>query len=280
VSSDKFSSLSVGKKLRDIRKGMGVTSAHTLSELMGHAYSPSGILRREEGNLKIDFEYLESFCTALKIKETEKDKIFSIAKLDLWRGKKSVLDLSKEVHKIRLNAKTEIRFSTAGFPLEVQIPEFTREVILRWRDYGDVEERIRLRQETARITLNNPQKDIRVITSENAFYIPFGTPELMIKQLEYYKGCKLPDNLKLRLLPMSCFIQKPTFYSFTVFDNQFVACETRIGSITAEEDQTVRELINDFEEIWAHSLAGNARNALIDKAIAHFQTMLLDGNKG
>jgi hypothetical protein len=272
VSKDKFVSLSVGKKLRGIRKQKGVKSADLLSELMGGKYAPSAILRREEGVLKIDFDYLDDFCAALKLEGNEKNNVLTIARLDLWRSRRSMSEITKEIIDIKLRAQTHKKFIFGGLAGELQTYNYTKAIIESYAEYGEIEERTKMRFDAAQNILKDESKHIQIICPENSLYVKVGSSAIMLEQMENLREFHNSPQKEFRILP-SVFLKVPNRESFSIYDSHFVFCQTRIGMVTAEDDDTVKELNKDFDILWENSVAGEDRNKLIDKAIEYYKSL-------
>jgi len=271
AQNDKFVSASVGGKLREIRKRKGVRSAESLSRLMDSKYSPSGILRREEGNLKLDFTYLQIFCNALTLNQKEKDDVLAIARLDLWRSRRSMLDLTRELHEMMLRAQNHISYVATGIPGELQTYSYTRSLVETYAAYGDIEERTQIRFRTERSLLQDPLKELRILCSEHSLYLGTGSREIMLEQLESLKRFSSTSSKEFRILPANLFLRIPNRESFFIFDSQFAFCQTRIGMITAEDAETVLDLKKDFDLLWSHSVEGAKLVEIVDKAIRFYQ---------
>jgi hypothetical protein len=270
VLQEKFVSASVGKKLRDLRKQKRVSSADLLSERMGGKYSATGILRREEGILKIDFGYIEAFCKATGIEGREKENLLSIARLDFWRSKRSLLEMTKELHEIMLRADTHLGYTYAAIPAEFHTYDYTHSIVSSYGG-GDIDERTKVRIEAERKLLSNPSKRQQILCPESVLYISMGSVQIMLNQLEVLRSLSLLPNKQFRILPSDLFLPTPHRESFYLFDSHFVYCQTRIGSITREDDETVAELDREFQILWSHAVDGEERNKLIDKAIEHYR---------
>lgn len=273
MARDKFVSSSVGKKLRIIRRRKGVKSADQLSALMIGKYSPSGIRRREEGRLKIDFKYLEDFCNALNLQDAEKDEVLTVARLDLWRSRQSVLELTKELNQIRFKSENHAKFVFNAIPGELQTFAYTTSIVRSYKEYGDEEARARERFNAAQCLIKDPRKLLRIVFAENALYAPVGSIDVMLIQLTALKEAVETQQFKFRILPSSCFLDIPNREDFAIFDSKYVVCQTRIGLVTTEEENTVRDLIKDFEALWSNAVFGEERNRIIEKATSHYSKL-------
>jgi len=274
VKNSKFISLSVGQRLREIRKEMGVKSAHSLSVLMDNSYSSSGILRREEGKLRLDTDFLQAYCQALDLPEGQKEEVFSLANLSIYKSGGSVLSLTQAYHNIVDRATLIMSYSPSGIPDEFQTYDYTRAVVERYGKYGNIEERTELRQKFGVRNRKDSSKRKLILMAENAMYIATGSVNIMLEQLTNIREPFSVKNLEFKILPQNSFIQYPIAVEYSIYDQKYAFSEARTGMVTAEDPETILDLMEEFNILWENSVSGEEANKLIDKAIAHYSAML------
>jgi transcriptional regulator with XRE-family HTH domain len=270
----KFASLSVGKKLRDLRKKKGVKSAQALSKLMRGKYAPEVITRREIGKLRIDFEYLNAFCDALDLKGEERETILLHARADWLRHQGNTAGLKYEYWELRKKAKTACIYNPCLIPSALQTFDYAKAIIGSYDKNADAENDARQRLEWAEKIMLDPSKKIRLACLENAIYTPVGNPKIMVDQLKKLLVFEDFPRVEFRILPDTAFLNVPVNTLFVVFDAAYCICETRLGVMTSEDPRKAAGLLADFEAIWENSLIGHKRDQLVARAIAHYQARI------
>lgn len=280
---------SCGKTLRDARKRFGVESPARLSELMRGKYSVSGILKRERGEIKIDLEYINDFCSALRISGKEKVRLVELAKLfllqfDPWQQSGT----RERLKKLQLDFWTRLLASDRMFEYELavicgmlQCEDYRYEIL---RAHGAehslavsaAKERAQMaqtllksRQSKYRGAVEGPQ-NIQLVTHENALYMPIGSKKALIKQLDYLLSLDFGRGLEHRILPAGQVIPNfPLMYSFTILDGSLILMEAATGAVYSASSDSADWLHLGAEAIFERAVSGKQCRTIVERALKY-----------
>lgn len=276
-----------GKRLRDVRKQKGVESPLRLSQLMEGKYSVSGILKRERGEIKIDLEYITDFCAALRITGKEKIRLVELAKLFLlqfnpWQQSQSKAGLKKlqlDFWKRLLASDSVFEYEVAVFCGIVQCEEYRYEIHrAHGAEHAAALAGAKQRAELAELLLDSRKpanrgdivgpQDIRLVTHENALYMPVGSTRGLIKQLEYLLSRDIGRGFEHRILPRGAIIPKfPLMYSFTALDRSLILMEAATGAVYSASTESAAWLQKGAEALFESAVGGTEATALLEKAL-------------
>ncbi len=271
MSMNKICSATVGNLLRDLRRAAGVRNAIHLAKLMGGKYSSSGILRREEGLLKIDSDYVDLFCKTVGVAGAQKDEILWQLRVEVLRKENTPELLELEFWQKREQSKCICTYSACLIPSALQTFNYAKAIIETYKHVANVENSALKRVQTSMRWLNTPDKTIRIICSETALYLPTGNIHVMVDQLRRLRLFTENKTLDFRIFPNNVFVGVPLYALFTVFDETYSICETRLGASTSEDRSDAQTLLKDFGLLWEKSASNKDRNQLIDRALTYYE---------
>jgi hypothetical protein len=270
----KIASLTLGKRLRELRKQKGVKSTRLMAEKLRGKYSAAGVLRREIGKIQIDLNYVEAFCKALGLQGPEREAIMVFARSSILRAQGNLDQLLWDYWELRKRAKVSYIYTAALIPTGLQTIDYARATIEAYgRNNGETEALALERLEWARQSLLDTTKRTCIVCSESALYMPVGTPQIMIDQLSRVRDFEDIPTFEFRILPNSVFLKVPLHELFLVFDQAYSLCDSRIGALTSEDPRLAPRLSADFQQIWSLSVIGIRRTKMVEKAIAHFESL-------
>jgi hypothetical protein len=271
MAREKIASLFLGNRLRQLRKNSGVSGALTLAEKMNGAYSAATILRREAGLLKIDLSYIETFAKSLKLSAEEKEHLEIDFRIALLRAKNDTKKIAQAYLELIKQARTHWVYTSGIIPGQLQTFEYATAIIKAYGNYEDPSGPARNRIELARQNLNNSHRQARLVLWEPALYTTYGTVNTMLDQLQALLRFSENSSFEFRVLPQDVFATVPLHGSFDLVDEGYCICSSLIGAVTSEDPATAEKLKSVFERIWENSIAGAAREKIIQKAIAHYE---------
>lgn len=248
----------VGERLHQLRVERGITSAEELSKLMGGVYRPEAIRRRERGFLKIDTEYVQTFCNATKLTGLERLQLIELAKVfalqfDRWSNKaKSNADLHYEFWD-RLCCVTDyVSFDPLIVPWGLQTERYAYEMIkMHGADHAQALNGAKARANLAASLWSQsplvtsgrvgatPSCEAVFIFCEDALYRHVGTPSTMLQQIDYLLDARLPKHIRIGIIPRTRAHNVAAFYSFNLFGNVLATFETAAGAVHVADETTL-----------------------------------------
>jgi transcriptional regulator with XRE-family HTH domain len=278
---------SFGKRLRRIRKEKGIEGPDELRKLLSGKYSTSGILKRERGEIKIDLEYVEDFCTALRIDRDTKAKLLSLVEIfsynfDLWRlHKNGVASIQFEYWKRVRESKVYKQFEPLYICSLLQTQGYAYEAL---RSFG-LDDSASMESSAARFSMcstlvnecsskvgkliNLPR--VLLIQDEEALYRCIGSKHVMLEQLNHLLEIKNSQNLEFRILPRNRTQQVPLGYNFNLYDDYLAVLETACGHVYVTDPDTLQLLEQWHLWMKGNSLSGGDAKKLLTRAISHYK---------
>jgi transcriptional regulator with XRE-family HTH domain len=270
-NDEKIVSRAFGQRLREIRKDRGFRGLKEFADLLGNKYCFSAISRREAGGLKIDFEYLNDFCAALKLTPEETDALMTSARIHVIQPKSRLVESVSEWSRITLNAKVHQIYTVDIFDYYLRTFAYACTLLRLHNFAGDVENSARLRVENAASSLKDPLKSFRIICHENALYMPIGSIDVMLEQLKLLLDFQDEPNVEFRILPRGSVLSVPIDLAFDIVDNTYCICENRLDLSIADDPVTIARFQSDFDTIWNNSVIGIRRNQVLQNAIEYYK---------
>lgn len=264
----------IGAMLRELRKQKGAKSPQAFSEMMEKRYSVAGILRRESGDIALDFNYLEHYCHALNLNEEEKEQLFVKAKVSQLKSKGDNFEVRNLYVELFKESYKQNFYAGSHLPISLWTLDYASAVLAEFFTIKNTESEAKIRVENGRRMREDVSKRVRVACHEGALYMPHGSPQVMINQLNFLLELEDSPHFEFRILPSDVFLKVSTAHVFTTLDDRYTFTESLLGMTTSEDPQMANSLDANFDEIWTNSYIGIKRNRLIEKAIEHFKKML------
>lgn len=164
-------------------------------------------------------------------------------------------------------------FETFIVPRYLQVAEYTRAALEEFRPYSsvdDIDAAVKERQASARL-LYDPTKSFKLVIDEPVLFRKRFPRAVMRPQLLFLQSV-IGEEDQLRIYPsLSKRVSRLTPSSFELFDN-LGYIETEVGGAEPLLYDTVAQLEEKFQAIWAEAVGGDEAREIIARAITELTT--------
>lgn len=258
---------------------------------MAGRYRPEAIRRRERGVLKIDNEYIETFCDALEISGLERRQLIELARVfslqfDSWNTPTvSNAERHFEFWNRVTCASTYFSYEPVLIPWIKQTQRYAYEVIkLHGANHIDAMSGSSARIELSKAVQSRQAPEIEnfktdrfegsaiCVMHEDALYRQVGGPGAMLEQIESLTEEKLPKHIEIKILPRSKALTVAAFFGFNLFGDFIATFETAAGAIHVADEATLSWLQLCANTLKSEGLALNDATSLINQAKEFYAT--------
>jgi len=266
----KSTELSLGSKLRLLRKKYCPGGLRELVLRMKGQFSISGISRRERGEFSIDRGYIEAFCEAVELPEREKELLFRSIDLSILGAKADSLEYSAAMTRL-VEAAQFLDRHALTIPSLLQTLDYTHAIIRNYHQRDDLREAAVERRQRWDKFLNRHGRRLRMSVPESALYTAIGSPEIMRGQIQRLLDFVPSAEVEFRVLPSDVFVGVPIHYFFDVVDGVYATSENYHNTASEDDPAKIERLAKNFEVIWQASATGEALKAILEKALKTYR---------
>lgn len=276
-SSAQAARVAVAARLRNLRKGAGLTVAE-LAALCGWHHSKTS--RIENARTAPSARDIRHWCRAcgrpeeapdLVVRSTNAESMYSEWRHQVQELKKlqnSWPQVFRETRLFRIYSSTLVPglLQTEGYAGGLL------GTIARFRGYPEEgDEAARARVDRSRI-IHDPGRRAVLLVEETALYYRMGNPEAMAAQLGYLLTAGALPAVSLGVIPRSA--EPRTVWpleTFHVYDDKFVSVELLSAEVNITQPSEVALYLKAFEQLRGMAVYGADARALVMEAVAALQ---------
>ncbi|HEY9389152.1 MAG TPA: helix-turn-helix transcriptional regulator [Mycobacteriales bacterium] len=260
-----FRTRRLGRRLREVRRSVGLTAQQVASEV---ACSPSRISRIESGEIRVRPGDVHELLDVYQPDEGVRQALIAMARdvrhEEWWDRYNDVLS-RRHLTFVALEAEAASmrNFELSVIPGLLQTEDYARAVVRVVREDAteEIDRRVMVRMARQKVLTKERPLDLHVVLDEAALHRRMGGDAVMRDQLSHLVELAQLPNVTVEVLPFASGAHPSIAGSFAILtfpdaaDRQVAYTETRMGDQVVERDDEVRHLVVTFEQLRARTMS-------------------------
>jgi len=265
--------LQLAARLREIRKGAGLTSTELARRL---DWYPSKVSRIEHARTPPSITDIRAWCTACEAPSETDDLVASAQSADSlyveWRRVQRTGLRQLQEKRTQLYERTSFFrvYCSNVVPGLFQTPAYATALLSSISEFhrtpNDVEEAVSARIERSRVLFTGGRR-FAVLIEESVLRYRIGDASTMAGQLGYLLTLMSAPSISLGIIPFSAPRSVWPLETFNVFDDVRVHVELLSAAVKVTAPSEVEQYVRAYRELGTRAVFGSAARELITEAI-------------
>jgi len=263
----------LGKRLRELRQGAGLTGVQLAESL---SWVGSKVSKLENGKQTPTEQDIRAWVAATNTEDQAAGLLATLSNLEQQHAEwQRLLKAGMKSHQLSLSQRDEKTQLFRGFentviPGLVQTPEYARarfaQVVMVHKIPNDINEAVKQRMQRQEM-LYRPDKRFHLIITEAVLRYRLVAPDIMLGQLDRLMAISLMRNIKLGVISFQTQYVTDPRHGFWLLDNDLVRIETYSAELNLRQPQEIELYSRVFEQHAAVASYGAAARAIIGRVM-------------
>ncbi len=263
----------LGKRLRELRQGAGLTGVQLAESL---SWVGSKVSKLENGKQTPTEQDIRAWVAATNTEDQAAGLLATLSNLEQQHAEwQRLLKAGMKSHQLSLSQRDEKTQLFRGFentviPGLVQTPEYARarfaQVVMVHKIPNDINEAVKQRMQRQEM-LYRPDKRFHLIITEAVLRYRLVAPDIMLGQLDRLMAISLMRNVKLGVIGFQTQYVTDPRHGFWLLDNDLVRIETYSAELNLRQPQEIELYSRVFEQHAAVASYGAAARATISRVM-------------
>jgi len=263
----------LGKRLRELRQGAGLTGVQLAESL---SWVGSKVSKLENGKQTPTEQDIRAWVAATNTEDQAAGLLATLSNLEQQHAEwQRLLKAGMKSHQLSLSQRDEKTQLFRGFentviPGLVQTPEYARarfaQVVMVHKIPNDINEAVKQRMQRQEM-LYRPDKRFHLIITEAVLRYRLVAPDIMLGQLDRLMAISLMRNIKLGVISFQTQYVTDPRHGFWLLDNDLVRIETYSAELNLRQPQEIELYSRVFEQHAAVASYGAAARATISRVM-------------
>jgi transcriptional regulator with XRE-family HTH domain len=263
----------LGKRLRELRQGAGLTGVQLAESL---SWVGSKVSKLENGKQTPTEQDIRAWVAATNAEDQSAGLLATLSNLEQQHAEwQRLLKAGMKSHQLSLSQRDEKTQLFRGFentviPGLVQTPEYARarfaQVVMVHKIPNDINEAVKQRMQRQEM-LYRPDKRFHLIITEAVLRYRLVGADIMLGQLDRLMAISLMRNIKLGVIGFQTQYVTDPRHGFWLLDNDLVRIETYSAELNLRQPQEIELYSRVFEQHAAVASYGAAARAIISRVM-------------
>src|SRR6266498_1548893 len=263
----------LGKRLRELRQGAGLTGVQLAESL---SWVGSKVSKLENGKQTPTEPDIRAWAAATNAEDQAAGLLATLNNLEQQHAEwQRLLKAGMKSHQLSLSERDEKTQLFRGFentviPGLVQTPEYARarfsQVVMVHKIPNDINEAVKQRMQRQEM-LYRPDKRFHLIITEAVLRYRLVGADIMLGQLDRLMAISLMRNVKLGVIGFQTQYVTDPRHGFWLLDNDLVRIETYSAELNLRQPQEIELYSRVFEQHAAVASYGASARAIIGRAM-------------
>lgn len=263
----------LGKRLRELRQGAGLTGVQLAESL---SWVGSKVSKLENGKQTPTEQDIRAWVAATNAEDQAAGLLATLNNLEQQHAEwQRLLKAGMKSHQLSLSQRDEKTQLFRGFentviPGLVQTPEYARarfaQVVMVHKVPNDINEAVKQRMQRQEM-LYRPEKRFHLIITEAVLRYRLVAPDIMLGQLDRLMAISLMRNVKLGVIGFQTQYVTDPRHGFWLLDNDLVRIETYSAELNLRQPQEIELYSRVFEQHAAVASYGAAARAIVSRVM-------------
>nr|WP_133906915.1 helix-turn-helix transcriptional regulator [Actinophytocola oryzae] len=263
----------LGKRLRELRQGAGLTGVQLAESL---SWVGSKVSKLENGKQTPTEQDIRAWVAATNAEDQAAGLLATLSNLEQQHAEwQRLLKAGMKSHQLSLSQRDEKTQLFRGFentviPGLVQTPEYARarfaQVVMVHKIPNDINEAVKQRMQRQEM-LYRPDKRFHLIITEAVLRYRLVGADIMLGQLDRLMAISLMRNVKLGVIGFQTQYVTDPRHGFWLLDNDLVRIETYSAELNLRQPQEIELYSRVFEQHAAVASYGAAARAIISRVM-------------